>query len=541
MIDKISEDILSKNVLIEASAGTGKTYTIVKLVANLIENAHALPEEIIIVTFTEKAAGEIKERIYNDLSLKLKEIDEEIRNNIDFEKEILLRKKKLINNALNNINKFLINTIHGFCNYLISNYAFEIGLNFTNEIIDDSEIIKNSFFSYLRKGLFEDIGKILNNSDKKLVVNFAEDIFSFLSFGQCTFENNNLIVDSSTEKKIYKILNYIYNISYIFPYKFRKYIFENSDEKYELLKDIGNKIDLIKIIFNKIKEFFADLKQNNQDREYTILYNFNEFVLELKDKFNDIINKINNYIEEIYPMLQDDDGSFSNNQNLGNIKKNIVDLISRIEAIERDINIHDFFSILEFKVKDSFPRYLQNKIFLFFYFLYTDILNSLVNYISINVFQLSLEYKKKCSKLSFNDMIHYVFNAINNSSILIDKLRNKFKYVFIDEFQDTDPIQWEIFRKIFISSENNNRVILIGDPKQSIYFFRNADLNTYFKAKNEIAKNGKIYKLDENFRSTAEFIDVCNKIFSSSDYFNLNIKNEKEKNISFSKNDLNIE
>jgi exodeoxyribonuclease V beta subunit len=89
-------------------------------------------------------------------------------------------------------------------------------------------------------------------------------------------------------------------------------------------------------------------------------------------------------------------------------------------------------------------------------------------------------------------------------------LQERFQAVLIDEFQDTDPIQWEIFQSLFL--ENAKALYLIGDPKQSIYRFRKADLYTYFSAKESMPTSAHFY-LDTNFRSSKEVITALNQLF----------------------------
>lgn len=100
------------------------------------------------------------------------------------------------------------------------------------------------------------------------------------------------------------------------------------------------------------------------------------------------------------------------------------------------------------------------------------------------------------------------------SAIHIDsfrqKVQQKYRAVLIDEFQDTDPGQWSIFESLFLS--HSDAIYLIGDPKQSIYRFRKADLYTYLKAKESIALEGHYY-LDTNFRSSRQLIGALNKLF----------------------------
>lgn len=92
----------------------------------------------------------------------------------------------------------------------------------------------------------------------------------------------------------------------------------------------------------------------------------------------------------------------------------------------------------------------------------------------------------------------------------IEHVRKKYKAAIIDEFQDTDPVQWNIFKELFLTKEN--AVCLVGDPKQSIYAFRNADLYVYFEAAKKLGKEAKKH-LSTNFRSTAPLVDALNTLF----------------------------
>lgn len=90
-------------------------------------------------------------------------------------------------------------------------------------------------------------------------------------------------------------------------------------------------------------------------------------------------------------------------------------------------------------------------------------------------------------------------------------IRKKYRSVIVDEFQDTDPIQWNIFRKLFLQSDSI--IYLVGDPKQSIYGFRSADIYTYMRAIEELGQEKKAL-LDTNFRSSPKLIDALNAFFT---------------------------
>ena len=123
-------------------------------------------------------------------------------------------------------------------------------------------------------------------------------------------------------------------------------------------------------------------------------------------------------------------------------------------------------------------------------------------------------YKKNNNLISFADMINLVHeNVCKNNSILVERLRNAYRYAIIDEFQDTNQKQWDIFKNVFLVNDTNN-IIVVGDPKQSIFSFQGAEIEVYKKAINEIEiGNGKGRRLSTNYRSSDSMIEACNVIF----------------------------
>ena len=120
----------------------------------------------------------------------------------------------------------------------------------------------------------------------------------------------------------------------------------------------------------------------------------------------------------------------------------------------------------------------------------------------------------------FDEIIAGVAGALDKpgGEALIHSLRDRYKYALIDEFQDTDELQWKVFEEVFTKSPRDHRAYLIGDPKQSIYGFRGADVRTYLKARSELIAPGQIpIELRRNFRSTAAMIEACNLIFDQKD------------------------
>ncbi len=139
------------------------------------------------------------------------------------------------------------------------------------------------------------------------------------------------------------------------------------------------------------------------------------------------------------------------------------------------------------------------------------------------------EEKARRKILTFDDLLLNLLEELRrekanpSKSSVIDAVRNKYQAVLIDEFQDTDPQQYEIFHTLFLDKTSSKfpptkTVFFVGDPKQSIYSFRSAELDTYFQAKRDVAQ---IQSLSKNYRATSELVRVVNTFFSSSDSFDI--------------------
>ncbi|MEF8703717.1 MAG: exodeoxyribonuclease V subunit beta [Candidatus Accumulibacter sp. UW26] len=124
------------------------------------------------------------------------------------------------------------------------------------------------------------------------------------------------------------------------------------------------------------------------------------------------------------------------------------------------------------------------------------------------------EQKRRQRLLSFDDMLYNVAAALaaGDSARLGESLRRRYPVALIDEFQDTDPLQFAIFKAIYGATTDRppGPLFLVGDPKQAIYSFRNADLHTYLAARRAA---GMPYTLRHNQRSTSALIDACNALF----------------------------
>ena len=137
------------------------------------------------------------------------------------------------------------------------------------------------------------------------------------------------------------------------------------------------------------------------------------------------------------------------------------------------------------------------------------------------VYQEWRKRKADARQQSYGDMIASVYEGIKASfdndrnlitGSLCEKLRNTYRIGIIDEFQDTNAMQWKIFAKLFLQSKENrdHQLIVVGDPKQSIYSFQNADVNVYTSATEKFSMRSS---LKTNYRSTNPMIEACNALF----------------------------
>ncbi|MGN7177564.1 UvrD-helicase domain-containing protein [Cytobacillus sp. SAFR-174] len=128
---------------------------------------------------------------------------------------------------------------------------------------------------------------------------------------------------------------------------------------------------------------------------------------------------------------------------------------------------------------------------------------------------VSLIHRKyKYDRLDVEDLLEYTSKILRERSDIANDIRGRFKYIFIDEFQDTSNYQSEIFKIICDDSDNSPNLFVVGDIKQSIYEFRGADTNAYSRIEQWIAHNGSILNLSINWRSTPEVVHFVNDVFN---------------------------
>jgi exodeoxyribonuclease V beta subunit len=126
------------------------------------------------------------------------------------------------------------------------------------------------------------------------------------------------------------------------------------------------------------------------------------------------------------------------------------------------------------------------------------------------------ETKQRRSQLGFDDMLKRLDGALHGHTgkRLADTIATQYPMALIDEFQDTDPLQWRIFHRVYAHRDTHG-LLLIGDPKQAIYGFRGADIHTYLRARTSAQQ--PMWTLGTNYRSTQPLVDAVNRVFAFAD------------------------
>ena len=363
------------------------------------------------------------------------------------EKELNDATLALFSKAYQDVDNAAIFTIHSFCQKALKEYAYDAGRPFDMSMIDDSEV-------------------------HDLVEQFIRDKWSDNSDFQFLLKTDSA---QSIANKVATGLENIVNV------------YRGSEGDREILP------------LDKPEQItFGDTALNDDDIR----------TIAVAKTFDDILNIA--IFQDAFSTLEKHPS-----EKFGKTSKNCIsDFLSALKLWEKDKTL---FSGVSFRdsdfVRTTWPSDAYEA-FLTFKSL-KELLPS-INSVLLNnflipqaatVFDEWQKYKteKKCQ--SFNDMILSVHRAAldtsKGDSLLKSRLRAQYTYAIIDEFQDTNQLQWDIFSAVF------DKIFVVGDPKQSIYSFQSADVNVYQKAIHEI-NNGM--SLQTNFRSTTGIINGWPKI-----------------------------
>lgn len=458
---------LQGKFFIEASAGSGKTFSMEQIFVRLLIGTNPLClSQILIVTFTKAATKEISARIRkairttiacleNPQYLSEFEYIRTIQKGSIEQREMALLK---LSHALHIFEEANIYTIHGFCLAMLAKFAFE-----ANSAIGRSE---DSDIEYsrelLKKWLISIPTSEISSSQLQSVVHFFK--------GDMT-----------------KLLERIF------------YFIKNRGQ-FGKTKSFGLQVASINSIAQKFSLFHID-----NVREQLLLY-FSFYQKSCNSK------------KELHPhyLLQIEAW---------------ISILSKPRVTEEEVNeLLSYkpllFNLLREPQKKNTPAYpISEKLIAGIQEVGQCIQETLdptlIIFHMAKIAHIFIQEKlRHAERIPVDDILDQMLYAIENQSF-ISNIQRQFTTIMIDEFQDTDAKQWKIFSKIFLSKNAQIRAIyLVGDPKQSIYSFRNADLDLYFLAEKHMGRDSK-YRLDTNYRSSPRLVTALNRLFEDGRWLSL--------------------
>ncbi|VGH62606.1 exodeoxyribonuclease V subunit beta [Klebsiella pneumoniae] len=446
--------------LIEASAGTGKTFTIAALYLRLLlglggEAAYPRAisvEELLVVTFTEAATEELRGRIRSYIhELRIAclrgESDNplysallaEIADKDDAAKTLLLAERQMDEAA--------VFTIHGFCQRMLSLNAFESGMLFEQQLIEDESRLRyQACADFWRRHCYpltRDIAAVIHDVWKG-----PRDLLKSL---------DRWLQGEAPQLKSPPAPN------------------ETLAERHQ---QIIARIDSLKQQWREqVGEIEGVLENSGLDRR----------------KFNR--GNQGKWMEKVNAWAQEETLSYQLPDALEKFAQSF--LLERTKA-GGEPPVHPLFSAVESLLASSLTL--------------TDLVLARA---MVEIRDAVAREKRRRGELGFDDMLSRLDEALRGDSgeTLASAIRQRFPVAMIDEFQDTDPQQYRIFRRIW-RRQPETALLLIGDPKQAIYAFRGADIFTYMKARGDVAAH---YTLDTNWRSSPGMVGSVNRLFSLSD------------------------
>ena len=443
-------------VLVSASAGAGKTTVMIKRLADILEEGASL-DNVLAVTFTKKAAAQMKEKLRKELIERLDGGDEKSRENIRLQ--------------LSKINSADISTIHSFCARLVRTYFYVLKVDASFEVLADGAE-QSALRARAMDDLFDELYKSHDN-----------DLYILLD------RLRRKRSDNSLKEMLYAAYDEV-----------------RQRPRWEELLN-GARLNTF------TEEGFKKAS--------------GEYAKTLKEKCAVLVSAIDDFIKDFHPAI-----------NAGGYLKVFSEMRATLVSASRGCNPYAMPSKLCTAVKprvrpevaeadeafSAFVDGVKKKYKSFF----KDVENEEVerarfmesgvvaNAFCAVLFKFAEAYsgvKREEGKLDYGDLEHFALELLTGKECdndVRESIRGKYKYVFVDEYQDVNPIQDEI-----ISAVAGGDLFCVGDLKQAIYGFRGSRSRFFREKSSQIGERGEYIVLLDNFRSGEGVIDFVNELFSS--------------------------
>ena len=462
--DPVTTELRKGISLIEASAGTGKTYTIAMLVLRLVVEQDLSIDKVLVVTFTKAATEELKDRIRSRLADAKRILaghaettDSNISDwltHLNLPTELIKRRLDL---ALLDIDQAGIFTIHGFCQRILREHALASGQLFDAELTDDLSAIKQAC---------------------------ADDFWRRQVQYRPAWEVGVLTKDFKTPDVLLGSIDFVSADALIYA---------NDQNIDDALSDLRQFVDTAK---DKLADIVQKIEAHFSGQQFKASYQ-TTFI---------------EHCSALGEWLQSNTLQFPSADALSLLTYNgLFEGLNGTQfrsnkAQTSDERKTDFLASVNLDTKpfDDLAAAAQQITVI----LRRSLLETLREELDKQLEQMNV--------WSFDNLITHLAKALQGerSQQLINELRQRFNAALIDEFQDTDNNQWHIFSSVF--AVNSHYLVLVGDPKQAIYKFRGADIYSYLEAQ---AQAQQRYTLRNNWRSHPHLVAAVNCLFQRKQAF----------------------
>ncbi len=447
----------TRHVVLEASAGTGKTYTLEHLVAELVI-AHRIPlEQILVVTFTDKATREMRERVRATLRRVLEGtaiagpdepawiVDDEVRERV--------------RDALAVFDRAPISTIHAFCQRVLTENAFDCARLLRQEQVESRDVFGRAFREELRVAFVDDepLRPVLELTVRQLGVERLEEVlyrwYAERGPPQPVFDRERAR-DALAAMPTRQDLGPTGMVTRLLDDGLKRQPKKTVPERLRALAPIVDAVRAGQPIYEALLDYWR-------------------WADEPATTSLDSARYVRTYLS-------------------GSPSPRLAPLARRMETLAQAAG-----SPVGVLVAELVPRVVHRL----------------------------AGRKSERGHFDFDDMLRMLADALAapGGEALIAELRRRYRIALVDEFQDTDRVQWDIFRTLFFDHDGPWRLVVIGDPKQAIYGFRNADVHTYVAARETLlGAGGERVPLDVSYRSTPAFLEALNRVLEEGFFSGIN-------------------
>ncbi len=474
ILDPLSLPLVGAN-LIEASAGTGKTYTITTLFVRMLVETRTTVDRILVVTFTEAATAELRERIRARLA-RVMEVLAGAEPLDDLDAWVLGRQdrrevEEVLSKALRDVDRASIFTIHGFCHRMLGELAFDRGAGVPRELVPDQSRLILDVVQDFWTTATHDLGQVELRSLRSRL-----SIEAMVSLVTAVLDRGDLVLVPPRAEL---------------------------PSAGEVREAVDSSLEAVEAALARLSEAWAE----HREEVWRIVLesdslNKNKARPSARVRWLETLDHVarGGLARVILPLGGPDaplDELAEENP--------WVHLSSRSLAAKTKKNArapeHLVFDLVQ-RVVRAMERAMAHMVTW-----RLILLHDLVDYARREVDRRNQE----AGTMGFGDLLRDMDRAIATREGFAAAVAARFDGVFVDEFQDTDPVQYRIFRSLFV--ERGKPVFLIGDPKQSIYRFRGADVFAYLAAAREIPLERR-HTLGTNWRSTRSMVSAVNQVFS---------------------------